>query len=116
MFYNVGLMGRAGVGLAGLGRVENGRLRSHTVGTGVRDGARCAMSRPREGWAAVIDGDTEGANLRTTQAEAVADAQWWRRHPAVTDRRRHGHGGRVEVLHLAECEWTGEMVSAGGAR
>lgn len=64
-------------------------------------------------WAAVLDGDTAGADLRATQAEAEADAAWLRNHPARRDRVLHGHGGAVRVVRLVECEWTGEMVEVG---
>lgn len=64
-------------------------------------------------WAAVLDGDKEGADLRSSRAEAVRDARWLRRHPARLDRRKYGHGGVVEVVHLAECEWTGELIEVG---
>lgn len=61
-------------------------------------------------WAAVLDGDLEGADCRRTKAAADADARWLRNHPATHDRRQYGHGGVVQVLQIWECEWTGEMV------
>lgn len=64
----------------------------------------------RTGWAAVLDGDREGADLRSTREEAEADARWLQDHPARRDRLRHGHGGVVRIEQLTECEWTGEMI------
>lgn len=61
-------------------------------------------------WAAVLDGDTAGADLRASRAEADRDAEWLRHHPACRDRVRYGHGGVVRVIQLTECEWTGELV------
>lgn len=63
-----------------------------------------------KGWAAVLDGDREGADLRSTRAEAERDAVWLRNHPARHDRQRFGLGGHVAVHYLERCEWTGEMV------
>jgi hypothetical protein len=60
-------------------------------------------------WAAVLDGDIEGADLRTTRDQAEADAKWLRAHPACRDRVAFGHGGIVRVIQVVECEWTGEM-------
>jgi hypothetical protein len=63
-------------------------------------------------WAAVLDGDVEGADKRRTPAEAEADAAWLRGHPATHDRALFGHGGDVRVSQVAECEWTGEWIAA----
>lgn len=61
-------------------------------------------------WGAVLDGDLEGADLRSTRREARADAAWLRKHPARLDRLRNG-GGVVQVLKIARSEWTGELVA-----
>lgn len=61
-------------------------------------------------WAAVLDGDVDGADKRGARAAADADAAWLRRHPATRDRALHGHGGNVRVSRVAECEWTGEWL------
>jgi hypothetical protein len=66
-------------------------------------------------WAAILDGDIEGADLRATKAAADADAQWLRGHPARHDRVLHGHGGDVRVARVRECEWTGEMIEIADA-
>jgi hypothetical protein len=61
-------------------------------------------------WAAVLDEDIEGADLRTTRAAAERDAEWLRNHPARRDRVQYGHGGVVRVVLVRECEWTGEAI------
>lgn len=61
-------------------------------------------------WAAVLDGAIQDADLCATREEAEADARWIRNHPACRDRVLFGNGGRVEVMQVAECEWTGELV------
>ena len=66
------------------------------------------------GWAAILDGDIAGADLRATRAAARADAAWLRRHPACRDRVRYGHGGSVRVVRVERCECTGKLI-AGGA-
>jgi hypothetical protein len=60
-------------------------------------------------WAAVLDGDIEGATLHSTRAAAEAEAAWIRNHPACRDRVAFGLGGVVRVVRVTECEWTGEM-------
>jgi hypothetical protein len=56
-------------------------------------------------WAAVLDGDIEGADKRTTRRAAEADARWLRNHPARQDRLLFGNGGRVEVMRVQEDYW-----------
>jgi hypothetical protein len=67
------------------------------------------------GWAAILDGDIAGADLRATRAAARADAAWLRRHPACRDRARFGHGGSVRVVRVERCAYTGKLIEAGGA-
>ncbi len=66
------------------------------------------MKKMKKIWAAVLDGDVEGADHRATRAEAERDAAWLRRHPAVHDRVIFGHGGVIVVAPIERNEWTGE--------
>lgn len=61
-------------------------------------------------YAAILDGDIEGADIRQSRAAAERDARWLRRHPACLDRRAFGLGGSVRVVQVAESEWTGKWV------
>ena len=63
-------------------------------------------------WAAVLDGDIAGADLRTSREAAERDAAWLRNHPATRDRAAFGRGGNVRVIPVIEDEWAGEMVEA----
>lgn len=64
------------------------------------------------GYAAVLEGSIDGADVRATRAEAERDADWLRGHPARKDRELHGHGGDVLVVEVTRCEWTGELIDA----
>ena len=61
-------------------------------------------------WAAVLDGDVDGADKHSTREAAEANARWLRNHPAAHDRALFGHGGVVRVVRVTECEWTGEWI------
>lgn len=70
---------------------------------------------PILGYAAVLDDDVAGADIRPTLSAAEKDAASLRGHPARTDRRIHRHGGRVELMAVARDEWTGELRRAESA-
>jgi hypothetical protein len=61
-------------------------------------------------WAAVLDGDIDGADKRANREAAEADAAWLRLRPSTIDRARFDRGGVVRVVRVEECEWTGEWV------
>jgi hypothetical protein len=61
-------------------------------------------------WAAVLDGDIDGADKRASREAAEAAAAWLRNHPDARDRARFDRGGVVRVVRVEECEWTGEWV------
>lgn len=51
-------------------------------------------------WIVLLDGELD--QRCRTRAEAREHARWLRRHPAVRDRQRFGHGGHVCIRRAAQ--------------
>jgi hypothetical protein len=62
-----------------------------------------ANTRP---WIVLVDETPE--SYHPTRDDARATAAWWRRHPAVKDRRAFHGSGKVRVVH-AEA-YTAELL------